>query len=241
MAPRGFRFWLLTLAALAGVAATFALGAWQMRRAAEKLDMQAAIERREALPDVAQRSLWSAPPADILHRIVLLRGTWVPASTVFLDNRQMLGKAGFYVVTPLRLEGSDSVVLVQRGWAPRNFLEREKLPPIDTPSGVVELRARIAPAPAKLYEFAGAEPGPIRQNLELERFRSETGLPLLQVTVQQLGPPSDGLSREWPAPALGIERHYGYAFQWWALSGLIAILYAWFQFIAPRRKAHAAG
>jgi cytochrome oxidase assembly protein ShyY1 len=31
----------------------------------------------------------------------------------------------FYVVTPLLLEGSGAVVLVQRGWAPRNFVDRE--------------------------------------------------------------------------------------------------------------------
>jgi surfeit locus 1 family protein len=33
-----------------------------------------------------------------------------------------------------------------------------------------------------------------------------------------------------------VATNYGYAAQWWALSILIAILYVWFQFIAPRRK-----
>jgi surfeit locus 1 family protein len=231
------RFWLLTAAAAAGFAATLALGAWQMSRAAQKVALQAAIERRQAIAPVSQSELLaSRNPADLLHRVVVLRGTWSANRTVFLDNRQMQGKVGFYVVTPLRLEGSDAAVLVQRGWAQRNFLDREKLPPIATPEGVVEVRGRLAPPPAKLYEFAGAAPGRIRQNLDLAQFRAETGLPLLALSVQQIGGPSDGLLREWPEPASGVATNYGYAAQWWALSILIAILYVWFQFVAPRRK-----
>jgi surfeit locus 1 family protein len=152
----------------------------------------------------------------------------------------MRGKPGFYVVTPLRLERAGSVILVERGWVQRNFVQRDKLPDIITPQGVVELRGRLAPPPAKLYEFAGAERGPIRQNIDLAQFRAETGLALLPLSVQQTGEPSEGLLREWPEPASGVEKHYGYAFQWWALSALIAILYVWFQFIAPRRKLPSA-
>jgi surfeit locus 1 family protein len=237
-AARSRRFWLATLAAIAGIAATLALGAWQLGRAHDKLALQAAIEQRKAMAPLAQDVLLAAkPPADLLHRPIVLRGTWVARHTVFLDNRQMRGKPGFYVVTPLMLEGSDRAVLVERGWVQRNFVDREKLPAIETPSGPVELRGRLAPPPAKLYEFAGAAPGAIRQNLDLAQFRAETGLALLELAVQQTGAPAEGLLRDWPEPASGVEKHYGYVFQWWALSALIAILYAWFQFIAPRRRA----
>jgi surfeit locus 1 family protein len=127
--------------------------------------------------------------------------------------------------------------LVERGWVPRNFEQREKLPPVPTPDGTVELRGRIAPPPAKLYEFSGAQRGAIRQNLDLAQFRVETGLPLLDLAVRQTQGAPDGLLRDWPEPASGAATNYGYAFQWWAMSGLVAILYVWFQFIAPRRKA----
>ena len=238
---RGKRCWAITLAALASCAATLALGIWQMGRAHDKLALQAAIERRQAMAPVTQKELLAAPTlVDLVHRPVVLRGTWAAGHTVFLDNRQMRGKPGFYVVTPLKLEGSERAVLVERGWVQRNFVDREKLPAIETAPGLVEVRGRMAPPPAKLYEFAGAAGGAIRQNLDLAQFRAETRLDLFQFAVQQTGAPSEGLLREWPAPATGVEKHYGYAFQWWALSGLIAILYAWFQFIAPRRKAARA-
>ncbi|MEO5669139.1 MAG: SURF1 family protein [Ramlibacter sp.] len=241
MASRPSRFWWVTLAAGAGIAATLALGAWQMDRAGQKLALQAALEQRQSMPPLRQEALLDAKGLpNLLHRPVFVRGTWMAERTVYLDNRQMQGKPGFYVVTPLRLEGSSRAVLVQRGWAPRNFQDRQKLPAVTTPSGVVEVAGRMAPPPAKLYEFDGAGSGPIRQNLDLAQFRAETRLDLLELTVQQAGAPSEGLLRDWPQAASGVEKHYGYAFQWWALSGLIAILYAWFQFIAPRRRSKHA-
>lgn len=232
------RSWAVTVAALAGIAVTLALGAWQVGRAQQKLELHAAIEQRKGTQPVDARHLLGATAAsDLLHRPVVLKGTWVAQHTVFLDNRQMHGRPGFFVVTPLRLEGSAASVVVERGWVPRNFADRTKLPPVETPQGLVEVRGRLAPPPAKLYEFAQAEAGAIRQNLDLAQFRAETGLALLDVAVRQTGAPSEGLLREWPEIASGAEKNYGYAFQWWALSALIAILYAWFQFIAPRRQA----
>jgi cytochrome oxidase assembly protein ShyY1 len=81
----------------------------------------------------------------------------------------------------------------------------------------------------------------IRQNLDLEAFRAETGLPLrTDVSLQQTDTASEGLQRDWPAPALGVEKHYGYAFQWFGLAALVVILYVWFQLIAPVRRARLA-
>jgi surfeit locus 1 family protein len=95
----------------------------------------------------------------------------------------------------------------------------------------------LAPPPAKLYAFATEEKGAIRQNLDLAAFQAETGLPLAPLSVQQAGPASEGLLREWPQPASGADKNYGYAFQWWSLAVLIAILYVWFQYVLPRRQA----
>jgi len=234
------RFWLITFAALAGAALTCSLGFWQWGRAHEKIALQQAIEAQAAAPAIDARELLAQGTQEALaHRRVVLQGQWVAERTLYLDNRQMQGRPGFYVVTPLRIAGSYAVVLVQRGWVPRNFEQREALPAVETPAGEVRIEGRMAPAPAKLYEFAGESSGPIRQNLDLAAFRKETGLPLIEGSVQQIGPPSEGLLRDWPVPASGAGKNYGYAFQWWALCSVIVILYVWFQFIAPRRRKAA--
>jgi surfeit locus 1 family protein len=224
---------LIALAACLGIAATIALGFWQWGRGAQKTALHEAMERQESLAPVGVEAL--ADPG-YLHRSVVLRGTWVADRTIWLDNRQMNAVPGFYVVTPLKLEGRDTVVLVQRGWAPRNFTRREALPPVATPVGSVEVKGRLAPPPAKLYALGREESGAIRQNLDLDRFRAETGLPLAPLSVQQTGAASEGLLRQWPQAGSGAEKNYGYAFQWWAIAALIAILYAWFQFLLPRRR-----
>lgn len=232
----GWRFWLVTLAAVLGVAATLALGFWQLGRGQERQALHAAIEARKAQPALpASALLAGGVPGELHHRPVLLRGQWAAQHTVYLDNRQMHGKPGFYVVTPLRLAGSDAAVLVQRGWVQRNFLERDRLPAVQTPAGEVEVLGRIAPPPAKLYEPGPAAGGPIRQNLDLAAFAAETGLKLVQASVMETGPASQDLLRDWPEVGSAAAKNFGYAAQWWALAALIAILYAWFQFVAPRR------
>ncbi len=242
-APLGWRFWLTTLAALVAMAVTASLGRWQLSRAAEKQSLQAAMQARASQPPVPAAALPAASggrAAEALqHRRVQLRGHWAAQATVFLDNRQMYGRPGFYVFTPLRLAGDEAaVVLVQRGWVPRDFMDRTRLPEVATPAGEVVVQGRVAGPPSRLYEFAPAAAqgsSRIRQNLDMAAFAAETGLPLLpHLTVVQgsddgAGP--DGLSRDWPAVDSGVDKHYGYAFQWFGLCALVTILYVWFQLV----------
>ena len=230
------RFWILTVAALVVAGTTFSLGQWQLRRAAQKEALQAAVDSRSRLPELDVRSLLAGRNlADDIHRPATLKGSWRAEHTVYLDNRPMSGKTGFVVVTPLVLEGTSQAILVQRGWVPRNFADRTRLPDVSTPAGPVSVQGRIAPPPSRLYEFQGSESGRIRQNLDLPAFRAQTGLPLLDVSLLQTGAPADGLLREWAAPNLGVDKHYGYAFQWFGLCGLVVLLYGWFQLFLPFR------
>jgi surfeit locus 1 family protein len=230
------RFWLLTLAALVVAGTTFSLGQWQLRRAAQKEALQAAVDSKGRLPALDARALLATKNiVDDIHRPATLKGTWRAEQTVYLDNRPMNGKTGFVVVTPLLLEGSPQAILVQRGWVPRNFADRTRLPEVLTPAGIVTVEGRIAPPPSRLYEFTGLEAGRIRQNLDLTAFRKETGLPLLEVSLLQTGAAGEGLLRDWAAPNLGVDKHYGYAFQWFGLCALVIILYGWFQLLLPLR------
>ena len=242
--PTAWRRALVWAVALAAMALTASLGRWQLSRAAEKEASQAAIAERQRLPALDGASLAQALSDDqareLLHRAITLRGQWLADRTVFLDNRPMARQTGFYVLTPLRLTGSDRVVLVQRGWAPRHQVDRSLLPPVQTPTGEVQVSGRIAAHPPRVYQLGQEQGGAIRQNLDLDAWRAETGLPLAPVLVVQTGAASDGLQRDWPEAASGVEKHYGYAFQWFGLCTLIGLLLLWFQVVRPLYRARRA-
>lgn len=234
---------VVLLAALLGVALAVRLGVWQLDRAGQKLAIQQALEERGAMPPLSTGALAATPQgaAEQHHRRIRLQGEWMDRATVFLDNRQMGGRPGFYVVTPLWLPSQGRAVLVQRGWAPRDAADRTRVPAVSAAPPPVTVEGRVAPAPARLFEFSDAASGPIRQNLDLAAYAREIGVPLAPLSVVQDAPadPDDGLSRAWPRPAVDVHKHHGYAFQWFALGALMAGLYVWFQVLRPRLRRAA--
>ena len=225
-----------------------AMGQWQLRRADEKLALQASIEARSHLAplDAASMARDSSTAVSQHYRPVVLRGTWVEGATRFLDNRQMRGRPGFFVVTPLLL-GPGDAVLVQRGWAPRDQADRTRLPVLPNSPGTVTVEGRISPWPSRLTELGADATGAIRQNLDRARFSEEIGLTMRPLSVLALaaegstspGIDADGLLRDWPVPSVDVGKHYGYAAQWFAFCAMIVGLYLWFQIISPLRK-HAS-
>ena len=242
---RRLRHVVITLAAVGGMVLTASLGRWQLQRAAQKEALAQAMAQQADKATLSNVDLL-APQArtEWMYRPVQLRGRWLAGHTVYVDNRQMKERVGFYVFTPLQLIDSPQVIMVQRGWIPRNFEQRTRLEAVQTPPGVVQVQGRIAPPPSKLYEPGKAVPGVIRQNLDLAEFGQETGLPLLQdLSVVQTGAASEGLLREWPAINLGVDMHYGYAAQWFAMAVLIGVLYGWFQlrpFVVVAKESHVS-
>ncbi|MEY4427072.1 MAG: hypothetical protein RL535_1370 [Pseudomonadota bacterium] len=242
------RFWFITIAAMLAVLVTLKLGFWQLGRAQAKLALQASIEAQAALPVLNASSLSSARVEKVLHRSVTLKGNWLRQHTLFLDNRQMDNKPGLFVLTPFEfiepLTSLKKTILVQRGWLPRNFLDRNALPEVVTDVAEVTITGRIALSPSKLFEFKGDERGALRQNIEIEALAKELKLELLPFSLLQLDTvhstaniAQDKLLRHWAQPNYGSEKNYGYMVQWWALSALITGLYAWFQLIRPVLKS----
>ncbi len=246
--------WLILIAAIVCIGITTALGAWQLRRAAYKEQLAEQISQRNQLPALENTALNASnfiaatrDESTWLQRRASLQGRWLYEHTVFLDNRamQVAGsqRVGFYVATPLAIEGSNRVIWVQRGWIARDFQDRSKLPAMPESTEIVTLQGRLIANISKAYEMKSSTPnvassptGPSRiwQNLPVANFGSKALLPM--ALLQTASDEKDGLLRDWPAADTGVAKHYGYAFQWFALSALILVLYVWFQLISPRRK-----
>ncbi len=222
-----FRFQLSlwpTLAAIAGIALTVSLGDWQLRRGNDKAALATRIEaaNRDALITLPPEEIGAD---DFVWRRVAVRGRFEPKYAVFVDNRVLHGVVGYHVVMPLKLETGERFVLVNRGWVAATPA-RKTLPEIRTPAGSVEVTGlAIVPSQRFLELSNRSAEGSVWQNLTLERYRQAVPIAIQPVMIRQENDLDDGLRREWEAPDLGIGKHYGYAFQWFALSATILIFY----------------
>lgn len=232
---------VVLVVAIALSALGLGLGFWQLGRAEQKLELQQAVDAQRQRPPLRSEELPAdaAAVATQLQRGVTLEGRWLGDATVLLENRPMDGRTGFIVVTPLRLPDGRTVA-VQRGWIARDRQDRRRIAPYATPANPVRVQGRLVREPSRAFELGATEPGPIRQNLDLDAYGREFRITLLPFAVVQEdadGTLADGLLRHWPPPAVDVHKHYGYAFQWFALSALIVGLYVWFRIIRPWRRA----
>jgi surfeit locus 1 family protein len=248
-APRQRSLLVATMATVLGMALTVRLGVWQLSRGHEKETLHAAILAQHAKPALDTAAvLKDKSVLAQLHQGVRLEGRWLSQYTVYLENRPMQGRSGFIVLTPLQLDPS-TTVLVQRGWIPRHQQDRTLLAPIETPQGLVQVNGRIALGPSEVMELGDktqrtddtttaqtAGQSPIRQNLNIPNYSHEIGVSIVG-TVLQTDADAEGLQRSWPVITAGVEKHWGYAFQWFALAVVQLLLYFWYQWIKPYRHA----
>jgi surfeit locus 1 family protein len=224
-ARRSFRPALLPgVLALLTIVATVSLGNWQTRRAEEKL----ALGRE--LDAAARGPVLNLPPATVdalgyAFRRVSVRGEYLPTHTILLDNKVLRGVAGYQVLTPMKIAGSDVAVLVNRGWVAAG-VRRDVLPQIRTPDGTGTVEGVAVVPGSYIVELdAKTEEGVVWQNLVLARYAKWSGLKLQPVVLQQTNDTADGLVRIWGRPDTGADKHRSYAFQWYALALTLLIIY----------------
>lgn len=222
--PAGYSFrpraWAFAAAA-AACAAGIALGHWQAGRADEKRALGARLEQAFKAPPLEIPDA-KIDPRDYVMKHVAARGRFADEHTVYLDNKLRHGRPGYEVVTPLRLDGV--YVLVDRGWVEAGRT-RAVLPRVPAPAGEVRVEGLGLARLAHALEIGPAPTGKVRQNVDLDAFEQETGLRLQPVVIEQHSPASDGLTRDWPRPDAGIEKHESYALQWYSLAALAVVLF----------------
>ena len=216
-------FWP-TVAAIFFIIITVMLGNWQLSRAQEKED------RQTKLNQLSQQPVISIPTSpikleDYRFRKVEIHGTYVPTHTIYLDNKINRGRAGYQIITPVKIGKSSMHVLINRGWVAAGRT-RSELPNIPTPTNKVTVIG-IAESPTMRTLELSTETvsGQVWENLHLERYRKATGLTLQPLVVLQENNVEDGLLREWTRPDSGASRNLGYAFQWFSMALAVLILY----------------
>lgn len=215
---------LLTVAVMAGLCS---LGAWQLRRAAEKTELmqQAEHGRTQVLP-----LLNAQAPTLARYQHVSLQGSYEPAQQVLLDNMpSSKGEPGYRVLTPFRLN-DQSLVLVDRGWLPLGA-NRQQQPHIDVNAQPRELTGMLdeLPRPGVRAGDAGIRAGVWPQLLNyptLSELKQLYG-PALQSRIVLLdAEAADGFERIWQInQGFSPERHIGYAVQWFGMALTVFIIF----------------
>ena len=112
------RYWPGHLAMILCVGIALGLGFWQLdawhtRRADAARDIS--HYKPVALSSVMTGD--SPFPGRSLGRPVTFSGSWLTASTLYVENRYQDDRRGYWVVTPVRVEGTKSAIPVVRGWS----------------------------------------------------------------------------------------------------------------------------
>ena len=110
-----FRRLVLSILAISFAALSISLGFWQLRRLSERRTANALLASRRFAPEVPLDSV----PSDtaMAHfRRVRVRGAYDYGNEMVLTLRGRNGSPGVNILTPIRRVGSDTAVLVNRGW-----------------------------------------------------------------------------------------------------------------------------
>jgi surfeit locus 1 family protein len=176
----------------------------------------------------------SVPSAEpLLYRRVRASGEWIPEGQIYIDNRVHAGRAGFFVVTPLRLAGSADALLVNRGWVARSN-DYPRAPAVAVPAGTVEVTGLATVPPRRVLELSGSTvAGDVWQNLSIERYRDVRRLSVLPVVVLA-DAAAPGLVAVREQPDAGIAKHREYALTWFSLA--VTVLVLWIVLNLRKRK-----
>ena len=104
----------------------FSLGIWQIERGQTKTQIMSEFENKLTKEPIylnAESKKWDR---------VLVNGKWENKKQLLIDNVIHQGIAGYKVLTPLRIDETNKLILVDRGWIKQNKF-RDQLPDIQIP------------------------------------------------------------------------------------------------------------
>jgi surfeit locus 1 family protein len=216
MSRRSIAFCVLALVA----AAVFArLGLWQLARLHEKVRRNASIAAQQLEPATQLASV-PRDTAGAHYRKATVSGRFGYDQEVILGARTHQGSPGVDLVTPLRIAGSDTSILVNRGWvySPDGAsVDRARWRERDTATitGYIEVYA-----PDAGVTKVAREPRLVRR-LSRSELAPRITSPLAPYYLVATGDSADGAH---PArrelPALDEGPHRSYAMQWFAFMAI---------------------
>ena len=129
-------------------------------------------------------------------------------------------------------------MLINRGWVPRG-LDRNVLPELPVPDGMVTIHGMIAkPAAKPPFAFSDlnreGEGWPaVVQWIEIDSLATALGYVMQPIEIRLAADAPNGFVRDWAGHDLMPEKNIGYAMQWFGFAIVLLIIYVVLTF---RRK-----
>ncbi|OUS30632.1 hypothetical protein A9Q99_05455 [Gammaproteobacteria bacterium 45_16_T64] len=223
----------LSLFCLVLLSTFVSLGVWQVNRVEEKQQMQAEIEYLMAQParNLNQTSLDTIAQ----HQKATVTGQFKTEHQFLLDNIIQDGKPGYYVMTPFMIEGTQTSILINRGWVHQGK-NRQQLPSINTPSETLTLTGKLANPRSKPVVLGNldtpkSDQTPLWFYMDLAYFRLSVDYPVLPLVLRLDPTKNSTLIRHWPEFSAKTGMHIGYAIQWFVFA-----LFVLFAFVGTSVK-----
>jgi len=217
----------MTLAMMVVVSVCIWAGLWQYNKGQARIKAQQQIDQGLALAPVHLPAVVENKD-DWQFKRVGFKGTYETEYQMLLDNRVHNGVPGYQVVTPVKVSGDSTYVLVNRGWIKGNA--RRTLPEIETPDGeqafVGELFVPLDNVFTLESDVQNAQWEPLWQHINMQRYQAMVPFEVKPYMVR-LAKESDagGFVREWPVPKDRVKVHMGYAYQWFGFASTFFIIY----------------
>ena len=218
------RFFIPASLIIATLVLLISLGFWQLDRADEKRAIEGQIDSANSGDVKLIDSAEFLKDKEYYH--VRLQGSYIGDKQFIYDNQIVDQISGYYVLTPLVLKGDSKAVLINRGFIPWNG-RRDKLADIDIGEELTEVKVQIS-KPVKRMELEASEltgDFPVLiQALDLDEMSTIASLDFASV-VGLLSPETEnGFVRQWEPYTGSIERHIGYAIQWFLMAFVLAFI-----------------
>lgn len=202
------------------------LGFWQLDRAQEKRDFKALYLQRQSAGPIEIDTILKQK--DLQYQPVRLKGQFINEKTLLLDNRIFKGQFGYEVVVPFKLQGSELLVLVNRGWIVGDR-SRRTLPFLENDhftASSIELVGEVHVPQSEMMTLSDDIPPVtwphVTQSLNIENLTSEFKLPLFPYEVRLREGSIAGLQANWMVVNIEPRKHIAYAVQWFSMG--IALL-----------------
>jgi surfeit locus 1 family protein len=223
--PGSLRLRVIVFAVIAvALAALFVrLGFWQLDRLAWRRALNAEVAAHITAPPVTVAML-PRDSAAMRYRRVLVRGVYDYPNEVVITQRIRGGSPGVNLLTPLRVAGSDSAYLINRGWVyspDGKTVDQAQWREPDT----VEVLAFALPANTSDASAAGASGPKLMRSLDFDAVQKGMPYPVARVQLVQLGdtsPKANVPPRLIPPPP-SEGAHKSYAFQWFSFAAIALI------------------